>query len=161
MPASVRKIAAILVLLFLTTSAAWAADPAAKAFLDGIYAAYFGEESTGIWYTTEEEARAWFTPETAALIGADMKESEEEGSVGRLDFDPFINGQDWLVESADVQVQETGPDTAIGEARFNNYDRANVVRYALVKTADGWRIDDIRWNDYEFSLREILQTSTD
>ena len=150
------RLLALAVVLTLLAPLARASDPEAKALLEGIYAAYIGEESSGLWFETKEDAAKVFTPELAALHGADLKEAEDSGEIGRLDFDPFINGQDWAVESVVVQVQDTGADTAVGEARFNNFDAANIVRYDLVKTADGWRIDDIHWNDYEYSLRQIL-----
>jgi hypothetical protein len=152
---------ALFAVLCFSVLPAWSADPEARALLEGIYANYIGEGSQGLWFESEEAAATVFTPELAALYGADIKEVEETGEIGRLDFDPFINGQDWVVDSVDVEVQETGPETAIGEARFSNFDADSVVRYDLVKTADGWRIDDIRWDNIEFTLREILQPSMD
>jgi hypothetical protein len=148
---------ALVVVAAMLAAPARAAEPEAKALLESIYAAYIGEESAGLWFETEADAARVFTPELAALHGADLKAAEETGDIGRLDFDPFINGQDWAVENVDIAVEDTGSGTAVGEARFNNFDAANVVRYDLVKTADGWRIDDIHWDAYEYSLRDILQ----
>lgn len=151
----------LVVAVALAALPARAADPAAKALLDRIYAAYIGEMSEGFWFESEKEAATVFTPELASLYGGNLETAGEAGDVGRLDFDPFINGQDWDVQAVDIDVQETGEGTALGVARFNNFDAENVVRYDLVKTDQGWRIDDIHWDDYEHSLRDLLEAGAE
>jgi hypothetical protein len=135
--------------------AARAADADAEALLKGIYDHYI-DKKDGLDFTTEAEEKRIFTPELAKLVADDVAESSKSGDVGRIDFDPFINGQDWEVKKVDLSYEQTAPDAITATARFNNFDTAETVRYQLVKTPEGWRIGDIRWSDNDPSFREML-----
>ena len=133
-----------------------AADKAAKAFLQTIYRNYTGTASKGLRLDKDADVRRHFTPATADLMIKDGKEAAKRGEVGRLDFDPFVNGQDWEVKAVEVRVEDIGPERATGIASFVNAGAPTSVRYDLVKTKAGWRIDNMRWAGTKESLRDIL-----
>jgi hypothetical protein len=68
------------------------------------------------------------------------------GEIGRIDFDPYVQGQDWDTKHVEV-------------TSVDNFGREIHLTFALVLERDGWKIDDVSWVDGEFgiqSLREIL-----
>jgi len=122
------------------------ADPAAKAFLEKIYAAYKGKSSKGVSLDSDAKMRSYFEPSLAALMIKDRKAAAKSGDVGALDGDPFVNGQDWEIAGpVDVSVEDITPDRAKATAKFTNIKMPQTVLYDLVKLKDGWRIADITW----------------
>jgi hypothetical protein len=95
----------------------------------------------------------------AKLIGRDVAESKKRNEVGRLDFDPFIGGQDWAPTRIDLGVAAGAtPDRATGTACFTppGEKKESVVTLDLAKTSTGWRIADIHWQGEADSLVAIL-----
>lgn len=140
-------------------------DPAAKALLEGLYKPYTDGQSLeplpdkpAADIEADEDAKnaRFYTPELAGLMARDRKESGERGEVGRLDFDPLTNSQDWEPTPVDIAVEDASADKARGSATFTLFNKTNIVRFDLVKTNAGWRIDDIRWNDVKDGLKALL-----
>jgi hypothetical protein len=142
---------ALLVLALIATPAVAEdyADP--RALVEALYAGY--------------QAPNEFPPDISALqskrlndlFAADAKEAD--GEIGRIDFDPFINGQDYDISK--VEVSE--PSYAAGKAMV----RVNVVNFGvpdefgllLVQEGGGWKVDDV-WNEGSndgYDLLDILQ----
>ncbi len=148
------------VLLSLSvSSAAWAVDPAAQAFLDAVYEPY--RIGTMGQHTGSKAQRARiFTPSLAALIAKDNADAAKTGMSGRLDVDPFIWGQDWAPTKIKVAVRDgRRPDEAIGTATYTVPDSrvSRRVVLDLAKTPAGWRVSDIRGaGQGAESLRQIL-----
>jgi hypothetical protein len=96
----------------------------------------------------------YFDAELLKLYLKDKREAK--GEVGRLDGDPLYNAQE--IEVKDFSISE--PVTTGGESRvtvgFKNIDKLTRVVYVLSRTAEGWRISDIRYDDGS-SLKKILQ----
>ena len=123
------------------------ADPAAKAFLDKIYAAYKGKNSKGILLDSDASLRRYFEPSLVDLMIKDRKAAAKRGDVPELDGDPFVNAQDWEIGPVDVVVTDTAPDKATATVSFKNIDMPNKLVYALLKLKTGWRIADIDWGE--------------
>jgi hypothetical protein len=123
------------------------ADPAAKAFLDRIYAAYKGKNSKGVMIDGDAALRRYFEPGLAALMIKDEKAAGRRHDVPTLEGDPFINGQDWEIKAVDIVVEDTAPDKATATVTFMNFDTSERLTYALVKLKTGWRIADIDWGE--------------
>jgi hypothetical protein len=95
------------------------------------------------------------------LMAADRKRTPK-GEVGRLDFDPFVNGQDWEIKK--LVVSETGRkgDRATVRATFDNFDAPQDIEFQLVRRQQRWLIDEIashrkpRW-----TLSKILAGAPD
>lgn len=96
----------------------------------------------------------YFHPTLLRLYLNDKREAK--GEVGRLDGDPLYNAQE--VEITDFKI--SAPQMDRGEARvtvlFKNLRKPVRVVYVLSATHEGWRINDIRYDDGS-SLKRILQ----
>src|ERR1700732_2762371 len=126
-------------------AAAALADPAAKAFLEKIYAAYKGKNSKGIPLDSDAMVRLYFEPKLAALMIKDRKDAQKRGDVPDFDADPFVGGQDWEIGPVDIVVRDLSPDKASATAKFANAKMPTTVVYDLVKLNGSWRIADITW----------------
>jgi len=87
-------------------------------------------------------------------IDADSRRAAKRNEVPNLDGDPFVDAQDWDIKSFDISVQDKAPDKATGTVRFDNDGDRKTITLDLVKTADGWHIDEITTADG--TLRKIL-----
>jgi hypothetical protein len=132
---------------------AGAAEASAKSFVEAIYAAYTGKNSNGVSLDSNAAVRRYFEPKLAALIIKDRREAR--GEVGKLGSDPFIDAQDWEIDSVDVAVRDAGSDKAIATVSFKSLGELRTVVLALVKLKVGWRIADITW-DRNGTLRGLL-----
>jgi hypothetical protein len=134
-------------ILALAGSAPGHADPAAKAFLDKIYAAYKGKKSKGIRLDSDAALPRYFEPALVDLMIKDRNDAAKRGDVPSLDGDPFVNGQDWEIGPVNIVVRDAAPDKATATVTFKNLDMPNKLVYELVKLKAGWRIADIDWGE--------------
>jgi hypothetical protein len=139
-------------------SPGFSADGTPMAFLQSVYATY---QKSGKANDIDSDAKAarYFTPAVVRLLANDRAEMEKSGDIGRIDFDPFVGGQDWAKTKIMLKVDPgSAPDQASGTATFIpvGAKKATTVRLDLAKTAAGWRIADIHWEGEEKSLVELL-----
>ena len=96
----------------------------------------------------------YFDPALLQLYLKDKREAK--GEVGRLDGDALYNAQDMEIKEFSISA----PEMAGGEARvtvnFKNFGKPTRVVYMLGRTANGWKISDIRYDDGS-SLKKILE----
>ena len=147
-----------LVWLLGVESFAQAPSDQAFAFLQSIYAPY-RKSDKALDIGSEQKAARYFVPSVAKLIGEDIAASAKRNEVGKLDFDPFIGGQDWSPTRIELTVVAgAGADRGIGSARFTppGEKRPTTVTLDLTKTPAGWRIADIHWAGQPDSLVAIL-----
>jgi hypothetical protein len=78
-----------------------------------------------------------------SLVDKDEKETPE-GEVGRMDWDAFVNGQDWKLTELKIVPVSQQADHAQVRATFKNFDTPNDMLFDLVHEKSGWRIDDIQ-----------------
>jgi hypothetical protein len=145
-------------LLVLSASASFADDATPQSFLKSVYLPYQRSDKA-LDIGSEAKAARYFTPDLARLIGADVAEAAKRNEVGRLDFDPFIGGQDWAPRKIELKVNPgPAPDHASGTASFMplGEKQRTVVTLDLVRTPAGWRISDIHWQGQSDSLLKIL-----
>ncbi len=87
------------------------------------------------------------------------RNSTPRGYVGKLDFDPICNCQDanglQLAGLAVTNVDATHA-SALATLKFPSEPLPRIVQFFLLRTAVGWRIDDIKTSDIP-SLRKFLQ----
>jgi hypothetical protein len=136
----------------------FAQSPTAQAFLQSVYAPY-QKSDKALDIGSEQRAARYFVQSVAKLIGQDITTSAERNEVGKLDFDPFIGGQDWSPTKIQIKVVAgAAPDRASGTARFTppGEKKPTTVTLDLSKTAAGWRIADIHWAGQPDSLVAIL-----
>src|SRR5437016_4097954 len=137
----------------LSVVRAHAADVSAKSFVEAIYAAYIGKDSKGVSLDSNAAVRRYFEPKLAALIIKDRREAR--GEVGKLGSDPFIDAQDWEIDSVDVAVRDAGSDKASATVSFKSLGDQRTIVLDLVKLKAGWRIADIT-SDRKETLRGFL-----
>lgn len=141
---------AILTGLMLLSSAALAQpefeDPAA--LVAYAYAPY----STG---TFPDEMTELFSP-TLKQLWDDMVARSQEMPI--IDFDPFINAQDYELSELVIADPAVEGDRATVAASFLNFGEPHEMRFTLVRRAEGWKIDDIEsiGGDYPWRLSELL-----
>ena len=84
----------------------------------------------------------WFAPDLANAIDKDFAEAKKRKEVPTLDGDPFIDAQDWKIESLSY-VSSISGEKAAGAVSFINLGTPKAVTLTMVKTPAGWRISDI------------------
>jgi hypothetical protein len=128
-----RLAAALLILVGAAAQAQNEADPVA--FVQAIYRDYQRDKPT-----------AWpdraYSPRLQKVIDDDKKNTPA-GDAGKIDWDPFIAGQDWKIEGLSVTLVSRNGDTAVVEARFRNLGSPVDLRYSLVRGGGRWLIDDL------------------
>ena len=151
-----RRLLQTLIVVAAGTAApltAYAADQSPQEFLEAIYKNYVGSNTAGLPIDKASTLRL-FTPSLRKAIDDDAKRAAKKKDVPNLDGDPFIDAQDWDIKSFDISVKDTASDKATGTVKFKNEDEDKVITLDLVKSADGWHIDEITTADG--TLRKIL-----
>jgi hypothetical protein len=96
----------------------------------------------------------YFDAELLKLYLKDKREAK--GEVGRLDGDPLYNAQEVeITEFAISAPSSSGPETRV-TVHFKNLGKPTRIEYLLHRSADGWKISDIRYDDAS-SLKKILR----
>jgi Protein of unknown function (DUF3828) len=146
------------ILVGVPGAGSFAQSATAEAFLQRIYAVY-QKSDKALDIASEQKAARYFVPAVAKLIGEDIATSAKRQEVGKLDFDPFIGGQDWAPTRIELKLLPgAAADRATGTARFAapGEKEPTIVTLDLAKTASGWRIADIHWAGQPDSLVAIL-----
>jgi len=124
---------------------AFAADPSATAFVTAIYNAYKGKDAKGVPLDNERVIRRYFEPTLATAMAKDQKAAARRNEVGLLDFDPFLEAQDWDVNAFDIAVSDAAAGKAKATVKFVNLGEAMTVVLDLVQVNNDWRVYDITW----------------
>jgi len=67
-----------------------------------------------------------------------------EGDVGRIDWNLFVDGQDWQLTELKIVPALKEATRAEVRATFNNFGEPRDILYTLVLENGHWRIDDIQ-----------------
>ena len=132
-----RLVLAVLVVLSLGTAAAIAApfDSDPVSLIKAIYATYTADnDNPGL--------PRIYSKRLQALIDKDEKETPE-GMVGRIDWDVFVDGQDWKLTELKIALVSKSADKAQVRATFKNFGEPSNQLFDLVREDGHWRIDDI------------------
>jgi uncharacterized protein DUF3828 len=148
-------LAALFVVCFAHAAAAQSqADPVA--YIRAIYRAYM----TLPFDKVPAFESLSLSPRLRALVDADQKEAQ--GEVGRLDFDPIINAQDWKLSKLKVTLVSRTGDNAVVDAAFHNIDVDEHQRFTLLREKGKWEIDDIQaLQGMRWTLSKILSGAPD
>jgi hypothetical protein len=134
---------------------ALAADATAKAFVAKIYDAYKGKNSKGISIETEAAVRSYFEPSLAAQIIKDEKDAAKRKQVPTLEFDPFIDSQEWELSDVNIAVNGALPNKAVATVSFKNFGLPMKIVLQLVKMKNDWQIVDITWDRGDNGLETL------
>jgi hypothetical protein len=108
-------------------------------FLASIYEPYRKADFKGQPYW---EVNRWFAPDLANAIDKDFAEAKKRKEVPALDGDPFVDAQDWKIDSL-AYATTLGNDKAAASVTFTNFGEPKGAVLSLVKTPAGWRISNI------------------
>jgi hypothetical protein len=78
----------------------------------------------------------------ALFDGYDAWQRQHQDEVGSIDFDWWINAQDWELHDVTVTEADSGPDARTVTAHFRNADRVEEVRFLFVRQNGRWFLDD-------------------
>jgi hypothetical protein len=129
----------------VAATAARSTDVSALAFVTNIYNGYKGNDSPGHALDSEPVIRRYFEPSLATLMVKDQKLAAKRGEVGTLDFDAFVDAQEWEISDFDIAVSDTAPGKATATVKFTNLGKPTIVSLDLVTIKNDWRIRDITW----------------
>jgi hypothetical protein len=157
MPIMLLRLCSLLAsIAMFAAPAAHAADPAALAFVDGIYRQYRNSDAPGVDTGSEESLRRYFEPGLAALLLKDAEEANRKDEAPKLDGDPFVDAQDWRITDVKIALADTGKDRILATVNFNNFKQPKTVKLDLIKLGGAWKIYDIVWS--ETTLRKLLSS---
>ncbi len=91
-----------------------------------------------------------------ALIEADRK-ATPPGDVGHLDFDVFVNGQDWKLSKLRIVTLSRSATRAQVRVNFVNMGTPSELVFDLIFENGAWRIDEVRSvGEKGWTLSDIL-----
>ena len=91
------------------------------------------------------------------LLDLYLKDQEDsKGEVGKIDFDPLYNAQDFEISDFKLVVLPNKKGSGYVAARFKNMGVEQEIIFVLQRTKKGWRIADIQYKDGR-SLWKILK----
>ena len=128
---------------------AFAADPSPRDFISAIYDTYKGKDAKGRPLDDDAAIRRYFEPKLAAAMIKDRRAAARRKEVGTLDFDPFVDAQDWEIAAFDIAVSDAGPGKASATVKFANLDSNSTVVLDLVKIKGAWKIGNITWTPHD------------
>jgi uncharacterized protein DUF3828 len=87
----------------------------------------------------------YFTSRLGSLIRADQRWSAAHQEIACIDFDPVIQAQDYRVTNLKIRIEPapSGAQSVMAAVSFDNLGTATTVYFTLVKSAAGWKIDDL------------------
>ena len=154
--ARIVKPAGLAAIVSIVSAPALAQFATPDAVVRELYAFYgVGQNQKSGFPTDQATLKRFFD---ARLLHAWNRAHRGPNGEADLDYDYFIQGQDWALTPVKVSRQAATSDKATVRAAFKNFSKTVVVDYDLVRNPDGWRIDDAR-AEGDASLRRRLKTS--
>lgn len=125
-----------------------------REFVESLYAAYADSD-----FSPFKEPNRIFTSRLVAALDEDLKLAD--GEVGYLDGDPICQCQDAEgLRATVVSVSQAGSDAAVVSVSIGLFGyEPRPATLSLVRTAAGWRIDDVSSPDEPSLLRAIEQSN--
>lgn len=150
-----RFLAALGFVLAAVLPAAAFDDP--RVLVEAFYQPYLTEDFEEFIELKQDEA-SFRSKSLQALYDKDEAETPE-GEMGRIDFDPFVDGQDFQLTDLTFGEPFIQGDIANVPVTFKNFGEERKLVVEAVNEDGGWKINDV-WRtdgDYPYRLREILE----
>jgi hypothetical protein len=124
----------------------------ARAALEADYRPYLSADFDWSGY----DQQAIWSRGLSDLFAKDAEESN--GEVGRVDFDPLVDGQDYDITKLKIGTPMAAGDAATIDVTFDNFETPEHLEVTMVNEGGAWKIDDIQsFNpDYPYRLRDLL-----
>ena len=98
---------------------------------------------------------------SAAFATYNAWQRRHPDDVGSIDFDWWINAQDWELSGVSVTQADTGANARTVTARWRNSGRADSSRFLFVRIGGRWYLDDAvngtGHGDDGWTLSELLR----
>lgn len=138
-----RRLVTLLLFVVLGQGAALAHDDP-KALLDAVYAPYLAGRAP-------ERPEIYYSERLKGLLAANLQQQAttpagdkaNPDAPNALAFDPFIEGQHSLLLDLVIGAPVLQGDRAVSVVSFHNFDHASLLSIAMVREAEGWKVDDI------------------
>ena len=129
-----RRIIARLLLIIGFTGAASAYDNP-KALVEAIYQPYSAGEKHA------DGLEKFYSARLKDLYAANVERQgvDQKGAA----VDPFIEGQNSLLLDVVISEPVLNGDRAVSTVSFHNFDHMSLISVAMVREADGWKVDDV------------------
>jgi hypothetical protein len=111
-------------------------DP--KAFVTEVYRRLIAVQSTHSSYTPPEDI---YTPRLEKLLRDDRRKAK--GEVGCLDFDFWINAQDWTITHLTITTTDEGQERKTVITKFRNGGEPQEIHFDFLRSAGRWLLDDV------------------
>ena len=108
------------------------------AYIKAIYAAY-AEQSPRPSLTDD-----FYSRRLQGLIDADDKKAKSEGDGPTIDWDVFVDGNDWALTEMKITPASRSDTRAQVRATFRNHKEPRDMLFDLVRERGRWRIDEVR-----------------
>ena len=104
-----------------------------------------------------EDPTELFSP-TLMQLWEESAARSEGAEIPIIDFDPYINAQDYDLSGLTIADPVITGDEAMVAVAFENFGEPQELRFWLVRVEEGWKIDDIEsmGGDYPWRLSELL-----
>lgn len=133
------KLFLILAALLAWPAAAFAQVDDPRAFVARTYAAYARAAND-----PPAEPRHAYSPRLRALFATYERWARaHDDLVGSLDFDWWVNAQDWAISGAAVTELPAARGRRTVVARWTNYGRTDSSRFLFVRIGARWYLDDV------------------
>jgi hypothetical protein len=110
----------------------------------------YGVHRNGYGHIFEKKGKRlqekFFDKRLAGLIWKDLTETPE-GEMGHIDFDPLFSAQDMKITNLRVGTAVLEGNAAVVPVSFNNYQQKVSIKFRLVNTSAGWKIENIIYGD--------------
>jgi hypothetical protein len=134
------------------TGASAATSPAK--IVSDLYSAHRGKADPLQYPASKNLLGAYFDAGLLSLFLNDQ--SESQGEVGKVDFDPLYAAQDFEIKDFSVRLIAQQKHSAEVAAFFKNIGTREKIGFLLSNTGQGWRITDIKYSDGR-TLKGILK----
>ena len=127
-------------------------DP--KNFVSDVYRRLVAAQSTdSSSYTPPDDI---YTARLGKLFREDRRKAK--GEVGCLDFDFWVNGQDWKITDLTVTSRDESPERKTVIAKFKNIGDPQEIRFDFHVIAGRWLLNDVHYVlAPQWTLSNILQ----
>jgi hypothetical protein len=132
-----RALLLMVLIAFAPQAAGAEAAGGPQAAIAGIYKAYQNAPSKG------PDLGKVYSARLQALIDADAK-ATPEGEVGKIDWDVFVDGQEWEIAELKIAVVSEDADRAQVSASFENLGEPREMLFDLVREGGRWLVDDVQ-----------------
>ncbi len=139
-----RRIIASLLLIIGFSGGASAYD-SPKALVEAIYQPYSAGQKH------DEGLEQFYSARLKGLYAANLERQTVDAKGAAVDpdapdmlsFDPFIEGQNSLLLDLVINEPVLNGEHAVATVSFHNFDHLSLISIALVREADGWKVDDV------------------